>query len=70
MLNRLSSFKYYDATEATTDHNVGTLDAAVFRLGEILLIRAEAAAELGTITQSELDLTVNALRERGKIGFL
>ena len=59
--------KYYDATEYSEIHNQGTLDAPVFRLGEILLIRAEAAAELGTITQTELDLTVNALRER--VGF-
>ena len=59
--------KYYNPAEATSDHNVGTLDAPVFRLGEILLIRAEAAAELGTITQTELDLTVNALRAR--VGF-
>ena len=59
--------KYYNAAEATSDHNVGTLDAPVFRLGEILLIRAEAAAELGTITDAELDLTVNALRAR--VGF-
>ena len=59
--------KYYNAAEATSVHNVGTLDAPVFRLGEILLIRAEAAAELGTITDAELDLTVNALRAR--VGF-
>ena len=59
--------KYYNVAEATSNHNVGTLDAPVFRLGEILLIRAEAAAELGTINQSELDLTVNALRAR--VGF-
>ena len=59
--------KYYNPAEATSDHNVGTLDAPVFRLGEILLIRAEAAAELGTITDTELDLTVNALRAR--VGF-
>ena len=59
--------KYYNKAEFSTDHNAGTLDAPVFRLGEILLIRAEAAAELGTITNSELDLTVNALRAR--VGF-
>lgn len=59
--------KYYNPDEYSTSHGNGTLDAPVFRLGEIMLIRAEAAAELGTITQTELDLTVNALRER--VGF-
>ena len=43
------------------------MDAPVFRLGEIMLIRAEAAAELGTITQQDLDETINALRDR--VGF-
>ena len=59
--------KYYNVAEATSNHNVGTLDAPVFRLGEMLLIRAEAAAELGNITQAELDITINALRAR--VGF-
>ena len=59
--------KYYNPSEYTASHGTGTLDAPVFRLAEIMLIRAEAAAELGTITQSELDETVNALRAR--VGF-
>lgn len=45
----------------------GKTDCPVMRYGEVLLIRAEAAAELGTITQDDLDLTVNKLRER--VGF-
>lgn len=36
----------------------------VFRLGEIYLNYAEAMAELGTITQADLDLTINKLRDR------
>lgn len=36
----------------------------VFRLGEILLIEAEALAEKGTITQPDLDKTINKLRVR------
>lgn len=43
-------------------HGVGTLDAIIFRYAEVLLIRAEAGAELGK--DPELDLTVNALRKR------
>lgn len=59
--------KYYDATEYSSTHGQGTMDAPVFRFGEILLVRAEAAAELGTITQQDLDETINALRDR--VGF-
>lgn len=59
--------KYYDATEYSPSHYQGTMDAPVFRFGEILLIRAEAAAELGTINQQILDETINALRDR--VGF-
>jgi hypothetical protein len=35
-----------------------------FRYAEVLLIYAEAKAELGTINQSDIDKTVNALRKR------
>ena len=34
------------------------------RLGEILLIYAEAKAELGTLTQADLDKSINQLRDR------
>ncbi|VTP95985.1 SusD family [Sphingobacterium daejeonense] len=36
----------------------------VFRYAEILLNYAEAKAELGTLTQTDLDQTINLLRER------
>lgn len=36
----------------------------IFRLAEALLNYAEAKAELGTITQSDIDMTVNKLRTR------
>lgn len=36
----------------------------IFRLGEIYLNYAEALAELGTLTQSDLDASVNKLRDR------
>ena len=44
-----------------------TTDAPIIRLGEILLNYAEAAFELGTITQGDLDNTVNLLRARGGV---
>lgn len=36
----------------------------IFRIAEIYLNYAEALAELGTLTQTDLDLSVNKLRER------
>lgn len=42
-------------------------DLPIFRYAEILLINAEAKAELGTITQGDLDKTVNLLRRRVKM---
>jgi hypothetical protein len=41
-----------------------TLDLFIFRYAEILLIEAEAKAELGLCTQSVLDQTINKLRDR------
>ena len=40
------------------------VDVAVYRYAEALLIYAEAKAELGTIEQNDLDISVNALRQR------
>ncbi len=39
-------------------------DIILFRFAEALLIYAEAKAELGTLTQADLDLSVNKLRDR------
>ncbi|KYP15279.1 RagB/SusD family nutrient uptake outer membrane protein [Flavihumibacter sp. CACIAM 22H1] len=39
-------------------------DLPIFRLAEVLLINAEAKTELGTITQADLDQTINKLRRR------
>ena len=57
--------KFFNSEEFSTVHHQGTQDAPVFRYAEILLIRAEAGAELGQ--DPELDKTVNALRDR--VGF-
>ncbi len=39
-------------------------DIPVYRYAEVLLIYAEAKAELGELTQNDLDISVNKLRER------
>jgi len=62
-----AQIKYYDPTTPTynTNYNAG-ID---FRYGEMLLVYAEAKAELagsgtGSFTQSDLDLSINLLRDR------
>jgi hypothetical protein len=39
-------------------------DIPIYRYGEILLNFAEAAAELGTLTQNDIDISINLLRAR------
>lgn len=52
-----------DANEQETV--TGSIKASIiFRYAEALLIYAEAKAELGTITQTDLDITINKLRDR------
>lgn len=41
-----------------------TCDLPVYRYAEVLLNYAEAKAELGTLTQEDLDISVNLLRDR------
>jgi starch-binding outer membrane protein, SusD/RagB family len=49
----------------STDPSVGnSLDVPVLRYAETLLIYAEAKAEQGNISQADLDMSVNLLRER------
>src|SRR5690606_2653552 len=50
-------------TGSSTD-NYGKVDGMVFRYGEVLLNFAEARAELGTLTQDDLDRSINLLRAR------
>jgi starch-binding outer membrane protein, SusD/RagB family len=44
--------------------NTGTTPALVMRFGEALLNYAEAQAELGKLTQGDLDISINKLRTR------
>lgn len=45
-------------------------DTPVFRLGEVYLNYAEAKAELGTLTQEDIDKSINRLRDRVKMPHL
>lgn len=52
----------YDTKPYSTDNCFN--DMPVFRYAEALLIYAEAKAELGTLTQADLDKSVNLIRKR------
>lgn len=54
------NFRYADARAA----GMGLQALIYFRFGEVLLIYAEAKAELGNITQADLDKSINKLRAR------
>ena len=56
--------KYYIAVEYD---GFSEVDLPVFRYAEVLLNHAEAKAELGTLTQDDLDKTVNAIRKRAGV---
>ena len=65
-----SPIKYagYDLTVNAPKQGVeATTDAPIFRLGEVLLNFAEAKAELGSITQADLDNSINLLRARAGV---
>lgn len=59
--------KYYPRDLASLGGNTwrqSWTDLPLYRYGEALLSYAEAKAELGTLTQADLDASVNLLRER------
>lgn len=47
--------------------NLNPTDAPVIRYGEVLMNYAEASAELGNLTQADLDKSINVLRSRDGI---
>jgi hypothetical protein len=51
-----------DPSFDTFDTNIN--DLPIIRYGEVLLIYAEAKAELGELTQADLDKSINRLRDR------
>ena len=54
----------YESVAAKNSSGKGTFDVPVIRYPEVLLTYAEARAELGTLTQEDINLTVNAIRSR------
>lgn len=58
------SIKGYNPATAHEGYNKEDADGIAYRYAETLLINAEAKAELGTITQTDLDKTINELRNR------
>lgn len=51
-----------DLTQGSS--NLNPTDAPVIRYGEVLMNYAEASAELGNLTQEDLDKSINVLRSR------
>ena len=56
--------KVYDNDPAFATYNTSTTPAIILRYAEALLNYAEAKAELGTISQADLDMSINLLRDR------
>lgn len=57
--------KHYNADDQIGKaFNTGEFPALIMRYAEVLLNYAEAKAELGEITQGDLDMSINELRER------
>ncbi|GAA3575748.1 RagB/SusD family nutrient uptake outer membrane protein [Snuella lapsa] len=50
--------------ESQDGFQTGYQDIPIFRFGEVLLNFAEAKAELGTLTQADIDASINLLRAR------
>ncbi|WP_025763083.1 RagB/SusD family nutrient uptake outer membrane protein [Dyadobacter tibetensis] len=53
--------------DATTGNFTRNTAKIIMRYAEALLIYAEAKAELGTITQADMDLSINQLRKRKSV---
>ena len=64
LLGGYPQIKYYPTTRDQADWSSGYTDQAIFRYAEVLLIYAEAKAELGKLTQADLNITINLIRER------
>lgn len=62
--------KFHSPDENQWGANKCTFDWFVYRYAEVLLINAEANAELGQCTQAVLDATINKLRDRVEMAHL
>ncbi len=56
--------KFFEVSDWRKGYGKEENDAPVIRFAEVLLAFAEAKAELGTITQADLDKSINKLRDR------
>ncbi len=56
--------KVYEYTTAHASYNTSDTPGIIMRFGEVLLNYAEAMAELGTLDQAGLDISINLLRDR------
>jgi len=56
--------KYSSPSIQQQNFRLSTLDVFVYRFAEVLLNYAEANAELGTLDQAVLDISINVLRDR------
>jgi hypothetical protein len=56
--------KVFEVNAAYATYNTSSTPAIIMRLGEALLNYAEAKAELGTLNQADLDMSINELRDR------
>lgn len=56
--------KVFDPVTSYATYNTSNTPAIILRFAEALLNYAEAKAELGTITQDDLDMSINRLRDR------
>lgn len=64
----LPQLKFYPRTpELNNGYDSNYTDLPIFRYAEILLIYAEAKAELGTILQTDINATINLLRNRAGV---
>lgn len=58
------NIKFYNQNQQGRAFGLGDIAAITLRYAEVLLNFAEAKAELGTLTQADLDMSINLLRDR------
>jgi hypothetical protein len=66
-ITNTTGFQIYKGGSTDSDQQTGntsTTGAIIFRYAEVLLNYAEAKAELGTLIQADLDISINLLRAR------
>lgn len=71
-LNALTGYQpiKYVAESKYDGANKAFTDWSLFRAAEVYLNYAEAKAELGTLTQNDLDISINKIRDRAKMPHL